>query len=149
MRTIYFDMDGTIADLYGVDNWLPRLRNEDATPYAEAHPLCNMDTLCKLLTEAKAMGYMIGIITWLSKEATKKYKRAVTQAKKEWIKKHIAIEIDEMHFIQYGTRKDYVAKDKEGIIFDDDNRVRAKWRGQAYNPMEHGIIEILRKIVAK
>ena len=96
MRTIYFDMDGTIADLYGVEGWLPRLRNEDATPYLEARPLCDMDTLCRLLAEAKAMGYMVGIITWLSKEATKEYKRAVTRAKKEWIKEHMAIEIDEM-----------------------------------------------------
>lgn len=39
MKTIYFDMDGTIANLYGVDNWLPRLRSEDATPYEEACPM--------------------------------------------------------------------------------------------------------------
>jgi hypothetical protein len=147
MRMIYFDMDGTIADLYGVENWLSRLRNEDATPYLEARPLCDMDTLCRLLVEAKAMGYMIGIITWLSKEATKEYKRAVTQAKKEWIKQHMAIEIDEMHFIQYGTRKDYVAKDKKGIIFDDDERVRNKWKGEAYNPTEKDIIETLQEII--
>ena len=35
-RKIYFDMDGTIADLYGVDNWLEMLINEDATPYRVA-----------------------------------------------------------------------------------------------------------------
>ena len=33
MRMIYFDMDGTIADLYAVENWLPRLRDRRrATP---------------------------------------------------------------------------------------------------------------------
>ena len=36
--TINFDMDGTIADLYGVKNWLPYLEAEDTTPYAIAKP---------------------------------------------------------------------------------------------------------------
>ena len=63
MRMIYFDMDGTIADLYGVKNWLPRLRDEDAAPYLEAKPMCNMVILSELLIEAKAQGYGIGIIT--------------------------------------------------------------------------------------
>lgn len=147
MRMIYFDMDGTIADLYGVEGWLPRLRNEDATPYIEARPLCDMDTLCELLIEAKAQGYGVGIITWLSKQATKEYKRAIKQAKKAWIAQHITVEIDEIHFVQYGTRKDYIAKDKQGIIFDDDERVRAKWRGTAINPTEQNIIEILQEML--
>ena len=43
--TVYFDMDGTIADLYGAKDWLPRLRAYDAKIYAEARPLCNMNTL--------------------------------------------------------------------------------------------------------
>lgn len=30
--TIWFDMDGTIADLYGVDGWLEMLIAEDPTP---------------------------------------------------------------------------------------------------------------------
>ena len=31
--TFYVDMDGTIANLYGVENWLEYLINEDAFPY--------------------------------------------------------------------------------------------------------------------
>lgn len=31
-KMIWFDMDGTIADLYGVENWLEDLRNEVARP---------------------------------------------------------------------------------------------------------------------
>ena len=37
--TINFDMDGTIADLYGEENWLDDLINERTTPYANAKPL--------------------------------------------------------------------------------------------------------------
>ena len=147
MRMIYFDMDGTIADLYAVKNWLPRLRNEDATPYLEARPMCNMIILSELLIEAKAQGYGIGIITWLSKDATKAYKKAIKQAKKQWLNNYLGVELDEAHFVQYGTRKDYVAKDKKGIIFDDDKRVRMWWKGEAYNPTEQNIIEVLQGII--
>ncbi|HZJ75991.1 MAG TPA: hypothetical protein VFD25_05320 [Clostridia bacterium] len=147
MRMIYFDMDGTIADLYAVKNWLPRLHNEDATPYLEARPMCNMIILSELLREAKAQGYGIGIITWLSKDATKAYKKAIKQAKKQWLNNYLGVELDETHFVQYGTRKDYVVKDKKGIIFDDDKRVRMWWKGEAYNPTEQNIIEVLQEIV--
>lgn len=147
MRMIYFDMDGTIADLYAVENWLPRLRDKDATPYLEAKPMCDMTILSELLTKAKAQGYGIGIITWLSKGATKAYKKAIKQAKKQWLNNYLGVELDEAHFIQYGTRKDYVAKDKQGLIFDDDERVRAKWRGTAINPTEQNIIEVLQEII--
>ena len=40
--SIIFDMDGTIADLYGVDDWLTKLRNEDISPYLECEPLVPM-----------------------------------------------------------------------------------------------------------
>ena len=48
-KEICFDMDGTIANLYGEKNWLERLRNEDETPYANAKPLVNMARLAKAL----------------------------------------------------------------------------------------------------
>jgi hydroxymethylpyrimidine pyrophosphatase-like HAD family hydrolase len=32
-KAIYFDMDGTIANLYGVENWLPKLQAKDETPH--------------------------------------------------------------------------------------------------------------------
>lgn len=147
MKMIYFDMDGTITDLYSVKNWSSRLRDEEAAPYLEARPIYDMTILSKLLIKAKAQGYGIGIITWLSKGATKEYKKAVRQAKKQWLNKYLGVKLDEAHFIQYGTRKDYVAKDKKGILFDDDERVRAKWRGTAINPTEQNIIEILQEII--
>ena len=34
--TVILDMDGTIADLYKVENWLGKIRNFDPTPYPEA-----------------------------------------------------------------------------------------------------------------
>lgn len=139
MRTIYFDMDGTIADLYGVKNWLECLQSENTTPYEKAEPLCDMVALNKTLATLQAKGWKIGIISWLSKNSSKNYAKAVTKSKKEWLKSHFSIKFDEMHFVKYGTRKDYVAKDKKGILFDDDKSVREKWKGRKINPMDTDI----------
>jgi hypothetical protein len=38
-KTLVFDMDGTIADFYGVTGWLDYLKAEDTTPY-EVGYLC-------------------------------------------------------------------------------------------------------------
>ena len=54
---IYFDMDGTIADLYGVENWLNDLRTERTTPYEIATPLCDLERATDLLNELKDLGY--------------------------------------------------------------------------------------------
>ena len=55
--TINFDMDGTIADLYGVDNWLEMLIAEDTTPYAEAEPLLRLCSLARVLNRLQRNGY--------------------------------------------------------------------------------------------
>lgn len=145
--TIYFDMDGTIANLYGVENWLEKLRAEDASPYMEAEPMVDMGELSRLLQKAVEMGYQLGVISWLSKEASKAYKQAIREAKLNWLKEHLEVELNEIHLVQYGTRKDYIAKDKEGILFDDDERVRKNWRGFAINPEETDILNFLKFIV--
>ncbi len=67
MKAIYFDMDGTIADLYGVENWLDSLIHEQTKPYRVAKPLVNMRKLGRLLNLLKEQGYHIGIVSWLSK----------------------------------------------------------------------------------
>ena len=44
-KAIYFDMDGTVANLYDVPNWLEKLQAQDVTPYIEAKPLIDMEEL--------------------------------------------------------------------------------------------------------
>ena len=67
LKMICFDMDGTIADLYRVPNWLARLRQFDPTPYQVAEPMWNMDELALVLMQLQAKGVQICITTWLSK----------------------------------------------------------------------------------
>ena len=81
MKAIYFDMDGTIANLYAVDGWLPMLRAYDPTPYMKAAPMLNMNTLARTLNALQRAGWHIGIVSWLSKESNAEYDTAVTAAK--------------------------------------------------------------------
>ena len=145
--TLYFDMDGTIANLYAVDGWLADLEAHNTRPYEEAKVMHNMSTLARLLNKAQSNGYRIAIISWLSKDSTQEYKRAVRAAKMSWLNMHLPIVFDELHFVKYGTRKDYVAKDKNGILFDDSAEVRKYWRGISCDPAEVNIITILRSFI--
>ena len=52
---IWFDMDGTIADLYAVEDWLPKLRAHDAResradrPHLSSNPTNTPAFLARLL----------------------------------------------------------------------------------------------------
>lgn len=142
-KAIWFDMDGTIADLYSVEGWLAYLQAEDTTPYEQAKVMHNMAQLAKLLHSAQRKGYTIGIISWTSKNGTQKYNKAVEQAKREWLNKHLhSVKWDAIHVVEYGTNKHSVCGD--GILFDDEQRNRDEWQGMAFTP-EH-IVEILKSL---
>ena len=143
--TIWFDMDGTIADLYGVKDWLPKLRNHDATPYVDAMPLIRLCTFARVLHKLQDKGYFIGIISWLSKDKSVSYAEEVTKAKEKWLAQHLpSVFWDEIHIIPYGTPKSTYAKEQD-VLFDDEFNNRKEWTrncGLAYD--EKNILEILK-----
>lgn len=144
-KEIYFDMDGTIADLYSVENWLSDLRSENARPYREAKPLVNLSSLARLLNKLQKNGYKIAIISWLSKTSSENYDRLVTEAKLEWLAKHLpSVKWDEINIVAYGTYKEKVANFSKGILFDDEKTNREYWKGVAYDV--DNIIEILKNL---
>ena len=151
-KMICFDMDGTIADLYGVPNWLEMLRAFDPTPYAQAEPMWDMTELADLLHEAQAIGIEIRIITWLSKESTADYDRAVREAKREWLEAQ-GFPFDHFHGVKYGATKAdsvrrYLSEDDTAILFDDNAKVRQGWTmGEAIDPIETDILDFLRGLV--
>ena len=141
--TIFFDMDGTIADLYGVENWLDYLIASDAHPYEIAKPLIRLNALARILNRLQKQGYKVGIISWLAKNSNTDYDEKVTKAKKEWLKKHLAsLNFDEIHIVKYGTPKQTFAKTENDILFDDEEKNRNDWTGKAFDVNE--IIEILK-----
>ena len=141
--TIYFDMDGTIADLYGVENWLDYLLEKNALPYKIAKPLLRLNTLARLLNRLQSEGYKIGIISWLAKNSSDDYDKAVTKAKENWLNKHLAsVKFDTIHIVKYGTPKENFANSENDILFDDEERNRNNWIGKAYDV--DNIIEVLK-----
>ena len=142
-KAIYFDMDGTIANLYGVEDWLPKLRAYDPSPYMEALPLIRLSVLARMLNRLQKNGYTLGIISWVSKDPDPTYGEAVTAAKLEWLAKHLpSVEWNEIHIVAYGTPKQTLADYPDGILFDDEERNREDWLGIAFD--ETDIIEILK-----
>ena len=129
-----FDMDGTIANLYGVENWLPKLRASDPTPYAEAKPLVNMARLAKALNKAQRKGHKIAVLSWLCKGGNEAYDKAVTQAKKEWLAKHLpSVKWDKIIIVAYGIPKEAL---NNGVLFDDEESNRKAWGKGAYEPKD-------------
>lgn len=132
---IWFDMDGTIADLYGVENWLPMLIASDPTPYAIAKPLVNLAYLARLLNLLQKQGHEIGVISWLSKSGTPAYDMAVTEAKMGWLAHHLpSVKWDEIKIVRYGVNKWEACG--AGVLFDDEACNRTDWHGEAYEPTE-------------
>ena len=143
-KAIYFDMDGTIADLYGVSGWLADLEAENVRPYAEAKPLLNLSLLARYIHKAQRMGYTVGVISWLSKTGSPAYNEAVAAVKREWLAKHLpSVEWDEIHIVKYGTPKS-TCRSCPGILFDDEQRNLDEWGAGAV--IASDLLEILRSL---
>lgn len=147
-KMICFDMDGTLADLYGVPNWLEKLRNEDPSPYREAEPLWDMDKLNAVLIDLINKGWEIRIISWLAKDSSEDYKQAVRLAKRAWLIRY-HVPIDCCHLVAYGTTKANCVRQaaSSAILVDDDRKIREGWSlGETIDPKTQDIIERLTEI---
>ena len=145
--TIYFDMDGTIANLYGVENWLDYLIKGDTTPYDIAKPMINFSALARLIHKMQKIGFKFGIVSWLSKNGSDKYNKAVTESKKNWLKKHLpSVVWDEIQIVPYGTPKKNVVSDFDGFLFDDEERNRIEWAENSFDV--ENILATLKALMA-
>lgn len=148
VRMIVWDMDGTMADLYGVDGWLEMLRNENPLPYEIAKPLWDMERLANIIRGLQAIGVEQRIVTWLSMDSSEEYKREVRTAKREWLE-HFDFPFDHFHGVQYGATKadsvrKFLADDETAILIDDSAKVRKGWHlGETVDPTEVDIIDFL------
>ena len=143
--TIFFDLDGTLADLYGVEGWLDMLIASDALPYEIAKPLIRLSALARLLNNLQKKGYRIGIISWLSKGSSPEYDKDVTAAKKKWLAKHLkSVNFDEINIIRYGIPKEQFAKTENDVLFDDELQNRTNWTGKAFDV--NNILEVLKTL---
>lgn len=141
---IWLDMDGTIANFYGVEGWLNYLQNEDTTPYSIAKPLINMSLLARYLNKLQSQGHEIGIISWGSKHGSNEFLVKIGCAKFYWLNKHLpSVNFDYIKIEHYGTNKFEVTGG--GILFDDEKGNRDTWGKGAYEPEK--IFEILNNLI--
>ena len=147
-RMLVFDMDGTIADLYGVENWLEDLRNENIRPYEIASPLYDMEELAEILHRLQKKGWTVAVTTWLSKGGSKAYNKEVAKAKKEWLKKY-NFPYDEIHCVKYGTTKANCTRTKATfqILIDDNKKVRDGWALGTTVNAEYNILTFLQALI--
>ena len=141
VRAINFDIDGTIADFYGVENWLSYLMERNPFPYENAKPLVNMSALARRLNALQRKGYEINIISWLAKNSTDDFDKIVTSAKEKWLKKHLpSVKWNKITIIAYGIDKSTLGN---GVLFDDEENNRKMWGEGAYDV--HNILEVLKQ----
>lgn len=144
---IWFDMDGTLCDLYAVENWLPKLKAEDASPYMEAVPMLRLCALARVLNRLQREGVQIGIVSWLAKHSSPAYDEKVTLAKQAWLRQHMpSVKWDAIRIVPYGTPKSEVTNcEPFDILFDDEQNNIDEWEhnfGWGFSPNE--IMNFLR-----
>ena len=150
-KMIVFDMDGTIADLFGVENWLEKLRAFDASPYATAKPIYDMDDLRDVLIALINENWEIRVVSWLSKESPPEYSKATRIAKREWLAKY-RFPADKIHLVAYGTTKaNCVRKETDyAILIDDNEKIRRGWKlGATINPTSGNLLQDLESLLMR
>ena len=150
-KAIYFDMDGTVYDLYSIKNWLELLENEDESAYSIGNPLVDLDKLKEICLKLIACGYKIGIISWAAKGSSFEFYLKTQKAKWDWKEKNMPY-VSEFYVQEYGTPKQYAINKKSSlmILVDDNEEVRAKWNTEKQRisiDARNNILEALEDIL--
>lgn len=147
MRWIWFDMDGTIADLYAVNGWLDDLIAENTRPYRDAEMLYNADDLNNIISALKRKGYNVGVVSWSSKKATPEYTNRITLEKMAWLKRN-NLNFDKVIVTSYGVRKaDTCRSFGSGVLVDDEEQNRNAWDIGATIDATKNILDELKKLL--
>ncbi len=148
---LYFDMDGTIADLYDHENWLEKIRDGESI-FNELKKMPKTDKIIKYLNKIKQYSddVKVNIITWLPMDATIPQMIQYTDEKIQWTEKNF-VPVSAFIALPYGSPKHKaIIKEEKAyhLLFDDNAEVRNEWQGKnkiAFD--ENNIVEVLRLIL--
>lgn len=128
---VYIDMDGTIANLYEVNNWLEKLRSEERDLFNNLKPITTQERLLKIFPKKL---YNVKILSMTPKNASEEYCEIVKQEKNIWLDKYFP-QITERIYLKYGDNKN-LKNSKNAILLDDNETIRKNFKGLALNPIE-------------
>ena len=119
---IYFDLDGTLFDLYNKKNWFEDLTNERNGVF-EGDFLEEIDTdnFYEIIDILLSMGVTFGVITWLPMQASPEYEEVCREEKMRWVRKNLPF-VSEFNCVSYGTPKqNCIQKRAKRMFLIDDN----------------------------
>lgn len=131
---IFFDLDGTLFDLYGKSEWLERLQNEDPTVFEgdgmtkgflSSIDLVNLFEVANMLAEK---GVQFEVITWLPMGASPEYEFACDLIKRKWVKENLPF-ITKVTCLSYGIPKQNGIEKRAAQMFlvDDNEEICKMW----------------------
>lgn len=128
---VYLDMDGTIADLYGKENWLECLRTEKDNTFSDLRPMITQE---QLFNSFPKESYDIRILSMTPLGASKPFCERVIQEKNAWLDEHFPV-LKKRIYQKYGHNKNLKGC-ANAILIDDNEAIRKSWKGIALNPVQ-------------
>lgn len=128
---VFLDMDDTLYNLYGKENWLEKLENEEPGVFADDEnfmPGFNYEKLCKVISDLMNIGVSFGVISWTPFAASPLYEEICRKEKLEWLAKNFPM-IKDIAIIPYGIEKQKAITKKAQIMYliDDNKEVCRTW----------------------
>lgn len=136
VNAVYFDMDGTFVDLYGVYDWQHKITHGDVSPYLKADPLVSIKQLKKLLKMLHNKHVHTGVLSWGAKGSDLAFLKRTKQAKIDWINGY-GLDFDSIKVMPYGRKKHAYAL-QESFLVDDSPIVRKQWHEQGMCAFDGG-----------
>ena len=140
MKGIFFDLDGTIAELYKVEGWLESLRSNDWSVYRKCAPRHNYQRINTAIEALIENGWQVGVITWASKGiGWGTDLDEIARVKFDWLCRFFpALADGRFACIPYGYSKaDFLEEmgDAYNVAYlvDDNKEVRHDWRSHSHN----------------
>lgn len=147
-KECYFDLDGTIYDLYGMKDWLERIENEKPNVFTDGNFIVNYNEFMEYVRQLEKQGYTFNVISWLPYDVTYNYKKKCEQEKRNWIKKFLPF-VKNVEIQSYGILKHTHVE--SGILIDDNEKICKHWRNEnriALNVnKEFNVIKALKKLI--